>query len=265
MFRQRILWMKHLLAQVGGALFAITLWSGIAVSTAGQVHAQEDRPTTVNTYSGSDWAKDSNSFYTGATISLQRNLDEDGFVARVLGIYGDFDYDEVTVPGGRVDGDLVAGDVMIGYQFTRGVLTSTVYVGVDYLDYDLNPDDPTNEIRGDEVGFKVAFDSETGTESPLFVSLSASYSTAFDSYFALLRLGYNNERFAVGPEGALFGDQSDDLQRLGGFLTLRHNFSGNTSGQITFYGGHQFADEDTTSNVSGGEGAYGGVSFSLSF
>lgn len=248
---------------VAAAMFAAVGSFGFAVAGA-NAQDYEHKPRFV-TFSGADWAKDSNSYYTGGIVSLSGNLNEDGFVARFLGIYGDYDYDTTSVPGGSVDGDVLGGDIMIGYQFTRRSITTTIYVGVDYLDYDLSPDDVTNEIRGDEVGFKVAMDFETSWELPFIVSGSGSYSTAFDTYYALLRIGYNTRRFAIGPEGMVAGDESDDIQRLGGFATFRFDLSPSNSGQVTINAGHQFADDGGTFNSSGGEGAYGGISFSLSY
>lgn len=215
-------------------------------------------------FSGADWAQDSMSFYSGGIVSLQGNLDRDGFVARYLAIYGDFDSESGVVPGLAIDGDVVGADVLLGYQFTRGVITTTIYGGLDYKDYDLSPDDPTSETRGDEFGFKVALDFSTSYDLPYYVSGSGSYSTAFDSYYALLRVGYNSQRFAFGPEGLVGGDISGDIQRLGGFVTLRSELTPYNSGELTANAGYQFAD-DGGATSAGGEGAYGGVSFSLSF
>lgn len=49
---------------------------------------------------------------------------------------------------------------MLGYQWIRGGIDIGAYIGVDYQDYDLSPDDSTSDLRGDEVGFKVALDIE---------------------------------------------------------------------------------------------------------
>lgn len=252
-----------------GRAFAATAMAFLALISQASVATAQDETghvPSVYTFSGSDWAQDSNSYYFGALISLQRNFNKDGFVLRLLGQLGDYEFDEITVPGGRVDGDVVGGDVMIGYQFTRGFVTATIYIGVDYLDYDLSPDVPTEEIRGDEVGFKVAGDLETSTDTPLFVGLSGSYSTAFDTYYAQLRVGYNSKHFAIGPEGAVAGDESGDIQRLGGFATFRFNLTPINESEFTIYAGHQFSDDGGGGpNSSGGEGAYGGVSYSVSF
>ena len=262
--------MSRIEVALGGlrsVLIAMIFACAFVVSQSDLAAAQDtsEHVPTVYTFSGSDWAKNSNSYYFGALISLQRNFNKDGLVLRVLGQLGDFDYRDITVPGGKVDGDMVGGDVMIGYQFTRGFVTATIYVGVDYLDYDLNPDVPTEEIRGDEFGFKVAGDLETSSEVPFFLSLNGSYSTAFDTYYAQLRVGYNARRFVFGPEGAVSGDKSGDIQRLGGFFIYRFDLTPINQAEFTVYAGHQFADDDGGQFGSGDEGTYGGVSFSVSF
>ena len=261
---QTLEWTKR---GLGSALIALIMAPALIVLQTDIAAAQDgtEHVPSVYSFSGSDWAQDSSSYYFGALISLQRNFNEDGFVLRVLGLLGDYEFDETTVPGGTVDGDILGGDVMVGYQFTRGLVTATFYVGVDYLDFDLSPDVPTEEIRGDEVGFKVAGDLETSSEIPLFLSLNGSYSTAFDSYYAQLRVGYNAKRFVIGPEGAVAGDRSGDIQRLGGFAKIRFDLTPVNNAEFTAYVGHQFTDDGGGLDSSGGEGTYGGVSFSVSY
>lgn len=223
----------------------------------------------VVSFSGVDVSNDAHSFYGGTLVSLNGDFSRDGFVFRLVGISGDYEYDEATVPGGTVDADDRTFDVMIGYQRTMGVFTATAYVGFEYRDIDLSPADPGNDIQGSEGGFKVALDAETSYEIPFFLSFSGAYSTAFDAYYALIRTGYNGKRFVVGPEG-LFGEiDGEEYQRVGGFVTFRFNLTPNMPAELTLNAGHQFVDDDNGgvgfASSSGGEGAYGGASFSFSF
>ncbi len=255
-------------------LFAVLFLSFAGASDKASAQYSETSNDTsethsVVTFTGADFAPQSSYFYAGLLVSLQGDFGRDGFVLKALGGLGDFHYFTILPPDvnkiTKIDADSIAGDIMIGYQFTRHQVTTAIYVGLDYQDYDYNPDDPTNEIRGDEFGFKVALDAQTGEEIPFFAGFSGAYSTAFDAFYAQLRLGYNGKHFVIGPEGSISGDRSDDVQRLGGFFTYRFKLSPHNPAEITGYGGFQFADEENTGSPSGGEGGYGGVSFAVSY
>jgi len=231
------------------------------------VSGNSDRQRVV-LFSGADWAQDARSFYSGALVALNGDFSRDGFVFRTLGVIGDYRYANSDVLGGTVDGNEYLFDIMVGYQRTGRNMTGTVYIGFDYQQQDLSPDDPDNDIRGTETGFKVAADLETH-DIPLFVGLYADYSTAFNTYNALLRVGYDMKRVVFGPEGAFNRIESDDTARLGGFATFRFQLTPTTPTELTLYGGHQFVEDDGVSggatSPAGGEGAYGGLSMSLSF
>jgi Cellulose biosynthesis protein BcsS len=123
------------------------------------------------------------------------------------------------VPGGNVNGKLWQFDLMPGYQVMRGSATFGGYVGLDYQDSQLTPNDPANKLSGTKAGVKVAgsFDFEDG-KRPIAASLAAEYSTAFDTYFAELRVGARVcKNLFIGPGGSLDGDTGYNAQRLGGF------------------------------------------------
>lgn len=262
---------RSLAGRVHTLAFAFGM-AAISLSSAGAAAADGDLEPTqrVVSFSGIDFAEDAFAYYSGAIVALNGDLSRDGFVARIIGLSSDFEYDEESVPGGQVDADETQIDVMIGYQKTFGHVTATGYIGYDFRDIELSPDDPGNEVQGSESGFKVAFDAETSDEIPLFVSASGAYSTAFDYYDAMLRLGYNAGKWVVGAEGLASGIEDDDSQRVGGFVTFRFNLTPAMPAELTLNAGHQFVedDDDTAdgfSSTSGGEGAYGGASFAFSF
>lgn len=214
-------------------------------------------------FSGFDAVEDASYAFQGVIYALNRDIGTDGFVLRVYGSHIDYEYDTTAVPNGEVDGDAWQGDVMIGYKVSRGHVWAAGYVGVDYQDHDLTPDDPANPVRGSEVGFKVAADVATlryGT--PFYFGLSGQYSTAFDTYWARARVGINKDHWTLGPEFIAMGSDSFDAQRVGGFLTFDFNISPRMPLEITLSGGYQFLDDDDgTFGSGGGEGVYGGIVF----
>lgn len=240
------------------------LFDGTAVSN------DVDRQSVI-LFSGAEWAPDAQSYYGGGLVALNGDLSRDGWVLRTLGTIGDYEYVNSDVPGGIVDGDEYQFDIMIGYQSTIQNITVTGLVGFDYQKQDLTPDDPENKIRGTETGFKVAGDLETH-DIPLFFGLYSDYSTAFNTFNALLRVGFDTDWLVFGPEVAFYRVESDDTWRLGGFSTFRFYTTPTTPTELTIFAGHQFVEDDdefggtgAVTSPAGGEGTYGGLSMAISF
>lgn len=210
-------------------------------------------------YSGYNAARGDNYVFSGATVALNGDLDSDGYHLRVSGGWVAYDLN----PG---HGRGYQGDVMLGYRATRGIIDSGLYFGVDFQHYD--PDDPTEEVRGTEWGFKVAADLETDREeTSIYFALAAEYSTSFQTYWTRARVGPSLLGFAFGPEASAFGDVGFDAQRLGAFFIWDLKLPRMSPVEVTLYGGHQFVAGGGSGGdgVGGGEGPYGGISFSTRF
>lgn len=237
-------------------------------SIAGIAVSGNDDGQSVILFSGADGAQDARSFYSGALVALNGDFSRDGFVFRLFGLVGDYEYANFDVQGGRVSADEYLFDIMIGYQSTIQNITVSGFVGFEYQKQDLSPDDPENKLRGTKTGFKVAGDLETH-DIPLFVGLYSDYSTAFNTFNALLRVGYDMKSVVLGPEGAFYRVESDDTWRAGGFAKFRFHLSPTTPTELTLYGGHQFVKDDEgtggATSPAGGEGAYGGINMAISF
>lgn len=224
---------------------------------SGPLGGASDGNIKVITYTGVDVAKDIWTVYSGGLFALNGDFTRNGLVARTFGWYSDYEYGP---SGSEVDADDRALDVMLGYLHYFGHLSAIGYVGMEVRDVDLSPDDPSNKIRGTETGFKVALELETSDASPLYFSLDTSYSTAFDTYFALLRLGYNKQGTKFGPEGEIWDEDGDTTTRLGAFVVFPFNLTPTLPAEISLSGGHQWVDDDDNGGVvsgsHGGEGGY---------
>ena len=205
--------------------------------------------------SGADMTRNADEAYTGAYYAFNGDLSREGFILRLFGTRGFYDYRTIDN-----DGNYWQGDLMVGYQWVRGRVDVGVYVGIDYQNYDLAVPDPLNQLQGSETGFKVAFDIESNdrSTSPLYVALNGSYSTAFDTYYVLGRVGHSFGRFTVGPEAWALGDLTGDAQRLGAFISLEIPMGYRTTGTLTLSAGHQFGDE-LVNNKGFDDGMYGTV------
>jgi len=224
-----------------------------------------DQPTWIATYTGADFAKDSFYSYSGAVVSLQRDLSRSGFVFQGFAGYGSYEYDNPSIFGGKVDGDVTQLAAMLGYLWVRQGAAVGLYVGADYTDHDLTPRDDSNSVRGDELGFRVGGDVRLYGPGHYF-SLEGYYSTGFDTYWSRVRAGVNLGHFIIGPEAGAHGNDGYDAQRLGGFAMFKLDMFGTRNpAELTLNAGYQFLDDDNgvVASSSGGEGAY--VGFNLGF
>lgn len=220
--------------------------------------------TSTVVFSGIDFSKDSYAGWTGLIVSLERDLGKSGFMFRAVGVHAGYEYDTTfgTTPA-VIDGDAWIGDVMIGYQAVHPALRAAAYIGIEYQDHDLTPDDPSNRVNGDEAGFKVVGELESPWDSRFYFGAIGAYSTAYDTYWTRGRLGLRHDGLLFGVEGGASGNDGYDNQRLGGFFEFPVPM-GPLTGYVALHGGYQFADEGEA-GLGGGRGAYGGVGYSFSF
>lgn len=218
----------------------------------------EESTIKVVTINGVDVAEDAYNFFSATYFALNGDFDRDGLIFRTAGVWSKFDYPDTDVPGSTIDGDDRSIDVMLGYQKIFNGFSATVYAGYEVRDVELRPDDRTNSVRGTEDGFKVAFDLETADGRPFYFGIDSSYSTAFDTYFAQVRVGRNFGTFIVGPEFEYYRDDETENERVGAFLTKSFTVRDGLYGEFTVNGGYQFADEDDNGSggTRGGEGGY---------
>jgi hypothetical protein len=225
----------------------------------------EHGPATPSTvwYSGYDAAKGSQYVFTGGAVALNGDISRNGFYLRTYGSLVDY----ALHPG---DGRGYQVDVMLGYRVNLGKLFGGAYIGADFQDFELDPDDPFAEVRGTEWGFKVAADVATLRNGlPYYLALEGSYSTAFETYWARARAGVNLHGFTVGPEGVVLGDLEFDAQRVGGFLIFDIPLSQRVAPlEVSLHVGHQFvagSGNGVEGSVGGAEGTYGGITVTFVF
>lgn len=242
----------------GAALGAICALLAANIASTEAASAQE--PKTV-VFTGVDIApQDTVATWLGA-IHAFNGLGHDGFYVRLLGAHAWYDY---TSGGGlgTIDGRVALFDAQIGYQIVRSNIRAGLSMGIDNQDYDLSPDDPGNRIRGNETGFKIMGDVGTLVARPWFFDIIGSYSTAFDSYWARGRVGYEFRKIVVGPEVSFYGNSDFRADRVGGFvqfdLPIDHVFT-RTSISV----GHERTGDDGV--LGGREGAYGTLNFAFAF
>jgi hypothetical protein len=213
-------------------------------------------------FSGYDYAKGANYVYTGSIFALNGDLSRNGFFLRLYGSRVAYDLN----PG---DGRGYQADVMLGYRVITPKIEGGLYVGADYQNYRLDPDDPTAEVRGTDWGFKVVADLATVREgTPFYFALEGEYSTAFQTYWARGRAGLNVRGVTFGPEVIGLGDLDFDAQRLGGFIITDLKLLPRFPTELSLHVGYQFVagpNGGTVGAVGGSEGTYAGVELTFVF
>lgn len=169
------------------------------------------------TWAGVDVTDDSSFVYLGGFHALNGDLDLDGYLIRASVGYGDFDYNTVAVTGLGVDGDAFAADLMGGYQhyFWDNTFRFSGFVGIDYQNVDVSPNDPGNTATGSETGVKGLLDLTAMLSENVDMNANVSYSTAFETYYGSATVGYDFGPLTLGPEITFLGNEEYDQQRFG--------------------------------------------------
>jgi hypothetical protein len=264
---------KHILF-AAAALLAAPLTASADGMNKGRAY---DVPGTDVVYShtiftGGEVARDAREGYIGAVWARNRDLSKEGVLFRVMGTFGTYEYTYQCATCGApsdFDGRAGQGDAMIGYQWVRDRFDMAVYVGIDVINHTISPFDEFNPVRGTEAGFKVALDLESHRHNGQqhYYALEGAYSTAFDTYFLLGRLGMNRNQHVFGVEGWLLGDETGNAQRLGAFLSRDLQLRNDLLAELTVSGGYQWVDNDgrDCGSFFGSEGAYATLNISFFF
>ncbi|MGE5259447.1 MAG: cellulose biosynthesis protein BcsS [Actinomycetota bacterium] len=203
--------------------------------------AQSYQPTA-ELFTGFELSNNYASVYVGGTTALGKGLYEPGFRLRAVGSFGRYHYDGTLLTDGEYvptsfDGQDAFLAALAGYQSRKGPLTTKLFAGLEAEDQNISPHDPNNAVQGSEIGLWLATENWLDISPKLFLSVDASYGTAFQEYCALTRLGFRlRPRLALGLEGGALGNEEYNAGKGSGFVrinlrdtefTLSGGFTGN--------------------------------------
>ena len=245
-----------------GIARALVASAGLLAATA--VFAA-DEPQAYEVDAGFDTAPQSLYWYKEAIVALNRDIAKSGFLMRLYGSVAVYSY--LDTAGVNIDGTLWQFDAMPGYQYVRGAETFGASIGLDYQDSLLSPSDQTNPVRGTALGFKVALNYDfQDDKKPFEASLAGEYSTAFETYYAELRVGARlTDKLSLGPAAEVDGTTGYNGQRLGAYATYDFDLAKGVTLDVTLVGGHQFVSGDGEAGPSGGAGTYGTLELTTNF
>jgi len=146
-------------------------------------------------------------------------MDKSGLRVSAFGLAGDYRYH--GDPGETFAGRFVSTDALIGWSQVFHNGAATLQVGANYQDHRIKPTDPSNSVVGSKTGFKVQGDVWVNPTERTLVYALASYSTAFNTYYSVGRLGYDflSNGVFFGPEVGGLGNDRTDQFRAGAHLT----------------------------------------------
>jgi opacity protein-like surface antigen len=204
--------------------------SALAVVASADVAAAADLPVKApasepekveygNLYFGVDWTSHRSLVGYMGVLYAPNGMEQSGLRLAAFGLTGQYRYhgDDAELFRGK----FVSADGLIGWSnvFDNGALTLSI--GANYQDHRVRPLDPSNTVAGARTGFKVEGDLWLNPTPVTLVYLLGSYSTAFDTYYAIGRLGYDFAGSGVflGPEVGGQGNDRTDQVRVGAHVS----------------------------------------------
>jgi hypothetical protein len=203
---------------------------------------------SINAFGGFAGGPDSWFMNAGAVYALNRNLNLPGWLVRLHGGAGSYEYNRRVGLVQTVNFESV--DAMVGYQTFFGAARLTGYVGVNVENH--NNDDPLATVKGTETGVKVQGEIFAPLNDQAYLFALGTYSSAFNTYFVIGKAGLRVFGPAsIGPEVIALGNDRFDAVRAGPFLAVDMG----RSVQLIFSGGYSWDQRaDSLNDHSGGYG-----------
>jgi hypothetical protein len=169
-----------------------------------------------NMYFGTDVNTNHGLVGYGGVLYAPGGMDKSGLRVSVFELFGKYRYSNEDT-GTTFNGRFASVDGLIGYSQVWENGAATLQVGANWQDQRVSPFDPDNLVQGSKFGFKVQGDFWVNPTERTLVLGIASYSTAFKTYYSILRFGldlFGNGSF-IGPEVGALGNERTDQQRVG--------------------------------------------------
>jgi len=165
-----------------------------------------------NLYFGTDVNTNGGLVGYSGLLYAPKGMDYSGFRLALFGLYGKYRYDNDDTPPQTFKARFGSVDILGGYSKVWDAGSATVAIGANYQNHDVSPFDPSNPVQGTAWGVKVQGDFYVNPTEVTLVSGIASYSTAFRTYYSILKFGYDffGKGFFIGPEIVALGNERTD-------------------------------------------------------
>jgi hypothetical protein len=172
-----------------------------------------------NLYFGTDVNTNGGLVGYSGLLYAPAGMDNSGFRLALFGLYGKYEYESNnnTPQQQTFKARFTSDDLLFGYSKVWDQGSATIAVGGNYQNHDVKPFDPNNPVQGQAWGAKIQADFYVNPTEATVVSGIASYSTAFHTYYSILKGGYDffGKGFFIGPEIVALGNERTDQQRIG--------------------------------------------------
>jgi hypothetical protein len=174
------------------------------------------------------------SLYSGATLAPFGSIREDGLRLRLVGGYGQYNYQSGPAQAAVTHrGTVSFAELLLGYHAQLGPVTWKVFGGGVVADNVLVPDDPGTDIKGVATGGKAVVETWWTINDRAWAALDLSWSSLHGAYATRGRLGWRLvPALSTGVELAAVGNRESVSTRAGAFL--RYEWA---SGEISATGG----------------------------
>jgi hypothetical protein len=201
---------------------------------------------------GGEYADAAYYTYTGLVVQGARDSQCRGFSQRYwLDRYG---YEYEGAPG-LVQADVWGAEAALGYGGGSADGWWNVSLGARYTDTDLDPDDPSANARGSQIGAKVQVEFEHSVAAQWRVAAIASYTSQQNGYWGRARAMRSfGPTYAAGAEFVATGNDEADATAAGLVLAVK---PADSRWSVNLRAGYRFQDV--------GDGAYGGLELGYAF
>jgi hypothetical protein len=192
-------------------------------------------------------------FGQGGMLWAPTGLNRSGPVLKLMFGGGVYHYRSGALGNADVRGQQLAGAILPGWRFVLNQVTATVFLGVDFQQHRLTPDDLSAGLRGDYVGARMGFELWYQPSAATMVAADVSWSTVGPSYNARIAAGLRVlDTFYLGPEIQAFGADSNYRQFRAGL-----HITGLRTGPVEWSAGAGWAtDTDDRSGAYGKLGVF---------
>jgi hypothetical protein len=151
-------------------------------------------------------------FSYGGVLWAPNGLDRDGPVLKLMFGGGLYHYNSGALGNIDVAGREFAAMALPGWRFVGDSFVFTAFLGYDFQQHHLSPDDPSAGLRGSYHGLRTGFELWWQPTASTMVAADASVSTIGPGYSVRLATGLRAfDAFYFGPEIHAFG--ADDNYR----------------------------------------------------
>src|SRR3954466_6091721 len=204
----------HAAASVAAALSFCCAFLSAAPAVADDI---EDARAIV--FSGRDvWLN--GAFLNGGVLWSPTALDEDGLLFKFLLSGGLYRYNAGDLGGERVIGSEWAVQFLPGWHIKRGTFEAKVFMGPEFQQHRLSPDDPGNLLNGSKFGLRLAGEIWEEPTATTMIAADASLGTIGNTSSARLGFGWKVlDMFYAGPETQAYGASGYSQWRWGAHVT----------------------------------------------